>query len=89
MYSYSVNYPKKALENKISGEVMIEYDRYENCALANPKVIKGLGYGCDEEALRIAKQIVSSRFKCIIKCPNQKCEIGKVKQVIIFPLQEE
>jgi protein TonB len=48
-------YPEKAKENKIEGRVyvlaIIDTIGNEICS----KVIKGLGYGCDEEALRLVK----------------------------------
>lgn len=48
-----LNYPKEALENKIEGKVyvLIIIDSVGN--LLCPKVIKGLGYGCDQEAMRV------------------------------------
>ena len=52
-------YPKLAIENKIEGKVyllvIIDSAGNQNCA----KVIKGLGYGCDEEAMYL---INSSKF---------------------------
>ena len=58
--TYKLNYPKKAEENKISGQVIIEIDRENTCILSNPAIKKRLGYGCDEEALRIVKLFISS-----------------------------
>ena len=49
-YTVKLKYPVLAIENNISGVVIVEMDRDENCMLANPRVIKGIGYGCDEEA---------------------------------------
>ena len=83
-YSYSIRYPKKAQDNKIGGTVIVEFDRDSNCVLSNPKVIKGLGYDCDEEALRLAKQKVNSSIKCALKCPVGKCSIEKIKWPITF-----
>lgn len=52
-------YPKQAIENNIEGKVyvlvIIDSTGKQNCA----KVIKGLGYGCDEEALYL---INTSKF---------------------------
>jgi TonB family protein len=52
-------YPKKAIENKIEGKVyvivVIDSTGNQLCS----RVIKSLGYGCDEEALRL---IQTSKF---------------------------
>ena len=52
-------YPELAIENNIEGKVyllvIIDFTGKQICA----KVIKGLGYGCDEEALYL---INSSKF---------------------------
>jgi Gram-negative bacterial TonB protein C-terminal len=65
-YSYKLNYPKAAEANKISGVVLVEMDQSEDCTLSNPKVIKGIGYGCDEEALCIVKAQIAGKNKCNI-----------------------
>ncbi|MDJ1499494.1 energy transducer TonB [Xanthocytophaga agilis] len=49
-------YPAKAKENNISGFVTIELTIDKNGMPKNPIVVKSLGYGCDEEALRIIKE---------------------------------
>lgn len=46
-------YPKAAKENKISGTVYISFVIDETGNISNAKILRGLGYGCDEEALRI------------------------------------
>jgi outer membrane biosynthesis protein TonB len=88
MYTCTLTYPKKAKENKVSGTVIIEFDRDSNCVFSNPKIIKGLGYGCDEEALKAANQIINSTKKCAAKC-KFKCENGKIKQSFTFQSTEE
>lgn len=47
--------PAQAIENKISGEVVLEFTVNPDGSLSNFKVIKSLGYGCDEEAIRLLK----------------------------------
>jgi protein TonB len=51
----NMRYPKEALENKIQGTVYVRYDINHKGTVIDAKVIKGIGYGCDEEALRLAK----------------------------------
>ena len=51
----NLRYPKEALENKIEGTVYVRYDIGAKGKVTGAKIIKGLGYGCDEEAMRLAK----------------------------------
>jgi len=48
-----LRYPETALEAKAEGSVVVEYDIHDNGSVSNPRVLKSLGYGCDEEALRV------------------------------------
>ena len=50
-----LRYPKVAFEANIEGTVYIEYDiDYQGLVIAS-RVLKGLGHGCDEEAMRVVK----------------------------------
>lgn len=51
-----IKYPKKARKAGIEGRVMVQFIINEEGNVENPKVIRGIGGGCDEEALRIVKQ---------------------------------
>jgi len=51
-----VTYPKKAIEAGIEGRVTVQFVVDENGDVVNPKVIRGIGGGCDEEALRVISQ---------------------------------
>jgi len=53
----NLSYPKKALERKIEGTVNVSYEVNGNGKVLRPKVTKGLGYGCDEEAIRLVKMM--------------------------------
>ena len=46
-------YPKEALKNNIEGKVYVLTIIDSSGALLCSKVIKGLGYGCDTEAIRL------------------------------------
>jgi TonB family protein len=51
----NVSYPQQALENKIEGKVTVQF-MVEPSGLINEfKVIRSLGYGCDEEVIRLIK----------------------------------
>lgn len=83
-FSYTLNYPKKAAENGICGEVIIDLNVDSTCLYSNPVVKKGLGFGCDEEALRIAKTWMTAMNKCYTKCKRKDCKQGTVSQKITF-----
>ncbi|HPH46046.1 MAG TPA: carboxypeptidase-like regulatory domain-containing protein, partial [Chryseolinea sp.] len=51
----NLRYPVVALENKIEGKVTIEFTVGTTGALSEFKVVRGLGYGCDEEVIRLVK----------------------------------
>lgn len=51
-----ISYPEKALENEIEGRVILQFTVDKNGDVQNPKIIRGIGYGCDEEALRAVKE---------------------------------
>jgi TonB family protein len=46
-------YPEKALQEKIEGIVYVSAQIDDNGEVLDVKVEKGLGYGCDEEAVRL------------------------------------
>jgi len=48
-------YPKEAAAQKIRGRVLVEFTVTADGDLKDIKVLKGLGYGCDEEAVRLVK----------------------------------
>lgn len=47
------HYPKSAKTNKIAGTVYVSFIVEPNGSLTNIVILKGLGYGCDEEAMRL------------------------------------
>lgn len=51
-----INYPEMAKRAGIEGRVIIQFIVNENGKVENPRVIRGIGGGCDEEALRVVKQ---------------------------------
>lgn len=64
----SIKYPREAEENNITGTVIIVYDIDSNCRKINIRIEKGMGYGCDEEALNAIKNC-----KPIFTSKNRKC----------------
>ena len=48
-----LRYPKEALVNRIEGLVYLSYCINEKAKIMDIKILKSLGYGCDEEAARL------------------------------------
>src|ERR1700709_2744857 len=61
----NLKYPDEALENKIEGTVTLKYDLNVFGAVTDISVVHGIGYGCDEEAVRLVKmlQFEKKRYK--------------------------
>jgi protein TonB len=49
----SINYPQAAEDAGIEGTVLVEFTIDRLCTIKNKRVIRGLGYGLDEEALKV------------------------------------
>ena len=50
-----VRYPEQALEKNVEGKVTIQFTVESTGKLTDFKVLKGIGYGCDEEVIRLVK----------------------------------
>jgi TonB family protein len=48
--------PKQAIDNQIIGNVTVEFKVNKEGKLSDFKIIKSLGFGCDEEAIRVIKE---------------------------------
>lgn len=55
-----IHYPDMARKAGIEGRVYVQFIVNERGQVENPRVIRGIGGGCDEEALRAVKQ---AKFK--------------------------
>lgn len=55
--SDNLQYPEEALEKGIEGTVSLKYDIDYKGRVVEVKVIGGLGYGCDEEAIRLVRML--------------------------------
>ncbi len=66
-------YPPQALKNQIEGTVVVNYAVDQNGKVLKPEIEHGIGYGCDEEAIRI---ISSLKFGSV-KNPGMKVKINK------------
>jgi protein TonB len=55
--SRNLRYPDAARENGIEGRVIIKFVVNEDGSVSNAMVERGIGGGCDEEALRIIRSM--------------------------------
>ena len=53
--SENLEYPKGALKQGVGGKVFVQFVVEKDGTLSNFNVIKGIGMGCDEEAIRVLK----------------------------------
>lgn len=62
-------YPPDALANKVQGTVAVVIDIDENGFVQKGRVKKGIGHGCDEEAIRLCKLL---KFSTASKRKNRR-----------------
>ena len=55
--SHEIKYPLEARENDVEGKVIVQFVVGRDGAVSNVKAIKGIGYGCDEEAVRVIQKV--------------------------------
>jgi protein TonB len=53
----NLHYPKQAMEAGVEGGVVVGYEINDNGDVVSPHILKGLGYGCDEEAIRLVRML--------------------------------
>jgi TonB family protein len=78
-------YPRQALDNKIEGKVTIQFTVETTGKLTNFNVVKGIGYGCDDEVIRLIKQ--GPKWTAIKR--NDEPVKGKVKVRMRFALPKK
>ncbi|MFZ1702958.1 MAG: TonB family protein [Saprospiraceae bacterium] len=80
----NLQYPTQALEHRIEGSIPITYDINYKGVVTDVKLLHHIGYGCDEEAIRIVKML-----KFIVpKVPRHMKVIFHKKMTIHFRLPE-
>jgi TonB family protein len=52
-----LNFPKAAVEANVSGRVYVSFVVEVDGKISSVKVLKGIGYGCDEEAIRVISEM--------------------------------
>ncbi|TSA50097.1 MAG: TonB family protein [Sphingobacteriales bacterium] len=58
-----LQYPEEAIKNKIEGAVAIEYNVDVFGNVMEAKIKHAIGYGCDEEAIRLVKLLKYEKKK--------------------------
>ncbi len=53
----NTQYPLEALTNKIEGKVFIQFVIEKDGSVSNVKLLRGIGSGCNEEAIRVVKML--------------------------------
>mgnify|MGYP003575959248 CR=1 FL=1 len=53
--SRNLAYPATAVEEGIEGKVIVEFIVCEDGSLCNERIVKSVGGGCDQEALRVIR----------------------------------
>lgn len=72
----NLEYPKEALKKGIQGKVWVYYEISGKGEIIKTKIIKGLGYGCDEEAIRLVEML---KYK---KAKNRGVKLHKIQSRI-------
>jgi len=60
MYQYlasQIRFPKEAIENNVSGRVFLQFVVRKDGSIGDVEIIKGIGYGCDAEAVRVVRSM--------------------------------
>ena len=79
-----IRYPQEAIDAKVQGSVIVGYDINDNGVVLHPHIIRGIGHGCDEEALRVIGLLKYEKVK------NRRVRVTvSTKSTIHFRLSHE
>ncbi len=53
----NIKYPSEAQKNKVQGRVFVRFIVEKDGSIGRVEVLKGIGFGCDEEAIRVVKSM--------------------------------
>ncbi|MEO8795502.1 MAG: TonB family protein [Daejeonella sp.] len=71
--SRNLKFPSLAAENSVEGKVIVSFIIEKTGELSNIKILRSIGFGCDEEAIRVLKK--SPRWKAGIQ-NKQNVRVG-------------
>jgi TonB family protein len=78
---YHLRYPAEAVRMNVQGEVRIKAEVTADGNATNEEVIQGIGFGCDEEVLRVFRLVSNQWIHALDKNGNP------VASEVIFPLR--
>lgn len=55
--SKNLNYPSAAVRANVQGKVFLNFIIERDGSITDVRVLKGIGFGCDEEAIRVVKEM--------------------------------
>lgn len=75
----NLQYPEEALKNHVSGKVILQFTVNTNGSISDVKVLRSVGFGCDEEAIRLIESMPAwipgkqrgIPVKCVLTLPVQ------------------
>lgn len=79
----NMRYPRIARENGIEGKVTVQFTIEPTGTLTDFRVVRGLGYGCDEEVIRLIRE--GPRWKPTRRNNEPVLGKGKVKLKFVLP----
>ncbi len=53
----NLQYPAEALNKGVEGDVIVKYKVSGKGEVLEPEIVKGIGHGCDEEAVRLVSML--------------------------------
>ena len=56
-FKKNINYPQKAIQANRQGKVHLTFVVEKDGSVSNVELVRGIGYGCDEEAIRVVNQM--------------------------------
>ena len=85
----NLHYPDAARENNITGRVIVKFVVDKKGRIRDARIIKGIGGGCDEEALRVIENMPRWRPGRMKKAGSKRLKPVKVyfTQPITFNLE--
>ncbi len=77
-----LKYPQEAYDLGIEGKVRVVFTVMPDGSIANPSIKKSLGYGCDEEVIRVVSQMPKWNPKLL----NFKPTRARMELNVVFDL---
>ena len=71
----NINYPSLAKENNIEGLVFVNFIVEADSSITHIKILQGIGWGCDEEAIRLIK-VMPKWIPCIKNNKPTRCQLS-------------